>query len=129
MGSIIGWMVGKQILGRTINERGARSIAHVGLFLLILAVLGIVVACIRRDAVSDYSGKQQAQIQKANRKADDKAANERKADDDRLDQETSEAKEAVNEARRERRDPRAAYYECIRVQQAARRERKQPPEC
>lgn len=40
MGSLIGWLVGRQLFGRTISAGGARAIAHVGL----AAVLALIVA-------------------------------------------------------------------------------------
>jgi predicted lipid-binding transport protein (Tim44 family) len=76
MGTMIGWLVGKQIFGRTIGEKGASLIAHLALVLALAAMIGGVVAWIRSDAVSDH----QAKIERRAAPATDAAATERAND-------------------------------------------------
>jgi hypothetical protein len=93
MGSIIGMLVGKQVFGHVLGEKGARAIAYLGLFLLIAAVLGGALLAIRHDAVSDH----QAKVAERARPATDKAANERANDaiaNARQDQERRDVIEA-----------------------------------
>jgi uncharacterized protein HemX len=76
MGTIIGWLVGRKLFGTVIGERGASVIAHAGLVLVVLAMVGGVVAWIRSDALSDH---QAHQVQRGV-KATNKAADERVTD-------------------------------------------------
>ena len=62
-------------------------------------------------------------------KADTKAGETRTTDAVRAQVERQEREETVNEARSEGRDPRAAYYECVRLQQQARAGRRPAPTC
>lgn len=62
-------------------------------------------------------------------KADTKAGETRTTDAVRAQVERQELEETVNEARSEGRDPRAAYYECVRLQQQARAGRRPAPTC
>ena len=97
-----------------------------------LALIGAFVglkSCYDRKVVATHNAKQDAATAKADRKADAKAAEQRRADDARLTTETNEIKEAVNEAGTDPRARRAAFYECVRLQQAARRDGKPPAEC
>ena len=62
-------------------------------------------------------------------KADTKAGETRTTDAVRAQVERQDLEETVNEARSEGRDPRAAYYECVRLQQQARAGRRPAPTC
>ena len=62
-------------------------------------------------------------------KADTKAGETRTTDAVRAQVERQELEETVDEARSEGRDPRAAYYECVRLQQQARAGRRPAPTC
>jgi hypothetical protein len=124
MGTLIGWLA-----TTFVGEKFARPVAYAGLFLLILAALGGVKCAYDRNIIRNHDLKQEAATAKADRKADTKAAEQRRVDDARLTAETTEIKEAVNEARQIGADPRAAYYRCVSAQQSARRERKPPADC
>lgn len=62
-------------------------------------------------------------------KADAGAATSRVQDATRTVIEERELKEAIDEAKSQGRDPRAAYYECVRVQQRARKAGNPAPAC
>jgi hypothetical protein len=112
-----------------VPQRFAKPVLIAGLFALTLAALGLGKCAYDRSVIRQHDAKQDAANAKADRKADTHAADQRRADDARSATESTEIKEAVDEARRIGRDPRAAYYECVRKQQAARRERKPPADC
>jgi type VI protein secretion system component VasK len=92
MVSIIGWLIGKKIFGAVIGEKGARVIATLGLFLLVLGILGTVVAMIRRDAVDDH----QAKVERRAAPATDQAAAERARDTIKQAKNEQEAHDAVH---------------------------------
>jgi hypothetical protein len=106
-----------------------KAAVFITLALLVLAILGAAKCAYDRSIIKAHDAQREAAIAKADRKADARAAEQRRTDDARISTESQEIKEAINEARAEGRDPRAAYYECIGLQQAARRERKPPPQC
>jgi hypothetical protein len=117
------------IMGAGVPQRFAKPVLIAGLFALALASLGLGKCAYDRSVIRQHDAKQDAANAKADRKADIHAADQRRTDDARSTTESTEIKEAVDEARRIGRDPRAAYYECVRKQQAARRERKPPADC
>ena len=129
MGSLIGWLVGKQIFGAVIGAKAARIIAIAGLFLALLGIFGLGKCTYDRAVISRHEAKQEAANAKADRKADERAADQRFDDIARANEEAQEIKEAVNEARNEGRDPRAEYYRCVKLQQAARRQHQPPAKC
>lgn len=96
--------------------------------LLLLAMFAAVKIHDHR-VIAEHQAQQDAANAKADRAADAKAAEQRRTDDARSTQEATQIKEAVNEARRNGTDPRHAYYECVRLQQAARRAGSPPPDC
>jgi uncharacterized protein YqfA (UPF0365 family) len=112
-----------------IPQRFAKVAVIAALFVGVIALLGIGKCTYDRSIVKQHDAKVEAQIAKADRKADAKAAEERRADDARAVTESQEIKEAINEARQTGTDPRAAYYACVRLQQAARRANKPPADC
>jgi hypothetical protein len=74
MGSLVGLLVGKSIFGQVISEKAARAMVIVGLFLLVLGVLGGIVLYIRKDAVNDHEAKiEHHAVQATNKAADERA--------------------------------------------------------
>lgn len=61
--------------------------------------------------------------------ADTNAAAARTQSAVRLETERAELQEAVTDAQVQGRDPRAAFYECVRLQQAARKAGRPAPPC
>ncbi len=103
-------------------------LAVLGLILLLGALWGAK-ALYDRSVIRQHDAARQAEIAKADRKADEAAAVQRRADDNRISTETAEIKEAINEAGSDPAARRRAYYRCIGVQQAARASGKPPADC
>jgi len=122
--SLIGLLVGWGV-----PQRFAKPVLVGGLFALALGSLGLGKCAYDRSIIRQHDAAQDAATAKADRKADSHAADQRRSDDARSATEDTQIKEAVDEARRTGADPRAAYYECVRRQQAARRQRKPPADC
>lgn len=104
-------------------------------FLLAAAVVGIL-------TLSYCEGKKSAQRQaeleraKANEQALDDLieaekviGGERLNDAVRSEKESGELKEAIDDAKAKGADPRAAFYQCVLLQQAARKAGRPAPEC
>jgi Tfp pilus assembly protein PilE len=107
-----------------------RKVAVIGTaVVLLIALLAIGKCSYDRSIIKAHEAKQEAATAKADRKADTHAAEQRRADDARSTTEAQQIKEAVNEARRNGADPRAAYYDCVRKQQSARKSGKPSPGC
>ncbi len=124
MGAFIGWIITKGI-----PPKSARFFAYAGLALILLAAMGMMKCAYDRNLIRNHDSKREATIAKADRKADANAAEQRRVDDARAVTENQEIKEAVNDAVSEGRDGRAAYYSCIKLQQAARRSNLPPAAC
>lgn len=117
------------IMGAGVPARWAKPVLAVVGALLLLAVLWGGKCAYDRSIINAHEAKQEAATAKADRKADTKAAEQRRADDARLTTETQEIKEAINEAGSDPAARRAAYYRCVQLQQAARHSGKQPADC
>ncbi len=90
----------------------------VGLIALLGAVWGAK-ALYDRSVIREHDAARQVKIAKADRKADEVAAVQRRVDDTRISTETAEIKEAINEAGPDPEARRRAYYACVaRLQQA-----------
>lgn len=100
----------------------------VGALLLLIAIFAAV-KIHDHNVVKAHQAAQDAVNAKADRKADAKAADTRRADDARLTNETQEVNHAVEKAGNDPAARRRAYYECVRAQQSARAKRQQPPTC
>lgn len=121
MGSLIGWLVGKQIFGRVIGEKGARFIAYAGLVLLIFSLIGGAVACVRRDAVSDH----EAKIERRAKPATDKAADERAKDAIENHKQQEERRDVIEAQPDQPIAPTSHALACKRLRDAG----KHPPAC
>lgn len=104
-------------------------------FLLALAVVGILLLtyCEGKDAgradadKSRLEGNVDALEDKS--KADEQASETRRDDDARLNREQRELEKVIEDAESNGIDPRRAYYECISLQQAARKAGRPAPAC
>lgn len=112
-----------------IPERFRKAFGVAVILVGIVVLISVGVMLHDRRVIKNYTNAQGAKTAKADRKADNTAAEQRRVDDKRSIDEAQEVKEAINEAKAEGRDPRAAYYECVRLQQSARREHKPSPNC
>ena len=106
-----------------------KAAAFASIALLVLLLLGAAKCAYDRSIIKSHDAEREAQIAKDDRKADAHAAEQRRADDARSITENQEVKEAIQDAKAEGRDPRAAYYACVQLQQAARAGHKPPPDC
>ena len=112
-----------------VPQRFAKAAVIAALVTILVAGLGVAKCSYDRNVIEHHEAKQEAATAKADRAADAKAADQRRTDDARTTAEAVEIKEAIDEAKRSGADPRAAYYECVRRQQAARRTGQPSPEC
>jgi hypothetical protein len=104
------------------------AVIGAGIVLLLLAIFAAVKIHDHR-VIATHEAKQDAANAKADRKADAKAAEQRRSDDTRITVETQEINNAVSEAKRTGADPRAAYYSCVGLQQRARAAKLVVPTC
>ena len=112
-----------------IPARFAKIAVIASLVVLLVVGLGVAKCAYDRSVIKAHEAERDAATAKADRKADTKAAEERRSDDARLTTETQEIKDAVEEAKRTGADPRAAYYACVRLQQSARARGESSPDC
>lgn len=82
-----------------------------------------------RKVIATHDAHQEAVTAKADKQADNHAADQRVMDVSRQIDEKTQTQEAINEAHRTGADPRAAYYQCVRAQQSARAAGKPSPKC
>jgi uncharacterized protein HemX len=112
-----------------IPQRFAKAAVIAAMVIALIAALGIGKCAYDKRVIANHEAKQEAATAKADRKADAKAAEQRRTDDSRSTAEATEIKETIDEAKRTGANPRAAYYECVRKQQLARRTHKPSPDC
>lgn len=128
MGSLVGLLVGRRIFGTVIGEKGARAMAFAIIALAVLVALGTAKCLYDRAVISRHAAGQEAATAKADRKADAKAAEQRRADDARIVQESTQLEKVQANANTEM-ERRLARHRCLRLQQSARAEHRQPPTC
>jgi hypothetical protein len=116
-------------LSNDVADKAAKPLLIAVLFLLALGLFGVGKCSYDRRIISAHNARQDAANAKADRRADQKAADQRVTDVNRANAEQSQIQQAIDEARRTGADPRAAYYECVRRQQAARRAGQPPVDC
>lgn len=120
-----------ELLGRLGVPTGMRrAVLGVLGILLVLAVLGTAKCHYDRKLIANHDNIVEREAAIADRKADTKAAEQRVEDQARLTQERQELKEVLNDPRNATElDRRRAFHLCLRMQQAARENGKQPPAC
>jgi hypothetical protein len=117
------------MLAPTVGEKWAKPAAIGLLVALAVAFMGLGKCAYDRSVIAKHDAKVEASTAKADKKADNHAADQRRTDDARSTDEATQIKEAVNEAGNDPAARRAAYYRCVRAQQSARRDRKPSPDC
>lgn len=125
MGTLISLIIARTGLGTA----AARIVAYAALALLAVAALGSARCAYDKAVIAKHDANQDAATARADRKADARSAEQRRSDDARLTTETQQIEEAVNEASPDPASRRAAYYECVRAIQAARRNGVKPAGC
>lgn len=113
-----------------LSEKRARQLA-IGL-LILLAIVGIWIVKAAYDAalIDRHDAGRALETERADRAADAQAATLRRADDARLEAEADALEKVTENA--SIADPRAArraFYECVRLQQAARELGRLTPAC
>lgn len=119
------------IIGGVFGLQG-KAASIVGGVISLLLLAGVLFggwSLIKHNIIEKHDLEQEAQIAKQKGEADSAAGDERSTDVTRVRQETDEIKEAVKDAKAEGRDPRIAYYDCVRLQQSARAANKPVPAC
>jgi hypothetical protein len=124
----LGMLAGKAVFGKIISERASKAIMIVGLVLLVLAVLGVAKCSYDRKLIRNHEAEQRAETAKADRKADNNAAVQRRADDARVVDEATQLGKVQANATTDA-DRRLARHRCLRLQQQARRDGKPSPVC
>jgi hypothetical protein len=112
-----------------VPQRFAKAAVIVAMFVAAIGGFALLKACYDDGVIDQHDANQRADTAIADRKADTKAAEERRADDARAVTESQEIKEAIHEAGPDPIARRNAYYQCVRAQQAARRAGKPPADC
>jgi hypothetical protein len=119
------------LIGGLFGLKG-RAAGIVGGLISLLVIVGILFGgwqLVKHNIIAKHDLEQEAQIAKQKGEADSTAGDERSTDVTRVRRETDELKETVNAAKSEGRDPRAAYYACVQLQQSARAANKPVPSC
>jgi hypothetical protein len=110
-----------------VAERFAKPAGMAGAAILLLLAAWVLKSCYDARLIERHEAGQRAATAKADRKADTKAAEQRRADDTRLATETRQL-EKSREADTDL-DRRLARHRCLRLQQAARAGGREPPAC
>lgn len=125
---MIAWLVGFA-LKAGIPAKAAKPLVIAALVIALCALMGGAKCAYDSRIIENHENKIGIQNERADRKADNKAGDERVADKTRIQDEGRQIDEAIEQAEREGRDARAAYYHCVELQQAARRAGKPSPDC
>lgn len=121
------WLI-KLAINLGIPERFAKPLLIVLAAVLLIGGLGIGKCSYDKSVIEKHAAKQDAANAKADRKADAVVAEQRRKDDARLTQEAQQLERTQDNAKTDA-DRRVARHHCLRLQQAARRDGKQPPTC
>lgn len=120
----IGGVFGLNPLGKA-----AKAAGGVALLLVLVVLLFGAKSCYDSSVVESHTARQDAANAKADRKADQQAAEQRRTDDTRAATEAAELQKVTNDATLTPANRRVARQRCIRLQQSARAAGRQPPAC
>lgn len=112
-----------------VGARFAKAFTYGALILLAVIALFTLKACYDASVVEEARRRGNAEAIELKARADEHAAEARGRDQGRAATEAEQLKETVDEAVEQGRDPRAAYYECVRLQQSARAAGRPAPAC
>lgn len=121
------WLV-TTLIGWGVPSKLAKPLLFIFAAALIVIALGVGKCAYDNKVIHNANLERENAQEKADRKADNAAAEQRRIDDARAVKEGQELKDVqvkyADPAERKR-----AYYRCIRLQQAARRDGIEPPAC
>lgn len=123
MGSVIAFLIAEGV-----SPRLARPLAIAALIAALAAMLSLAKCGYDRSLIRNHDAARDVVIAKDDRKADQVVADQRRADDAQITQEAAQLEEVETHANNDT-DRRLARHRCLRLQQAARRERRKPPSC
>jgi hypothetical protein len=117
-------------LGGLVGLSGRLAAMAGAVLILLTAGAGLygLKSCYDSRLVETHDAKRDAATDRADRKADARAADRRRTDDARLVTEAHELEGATANATSDL-DRRRARHACLRLQQSARAENRQPPSC
>lgn len=118
--TMIGWGVPAKLV---------RPLLVLAAILLAIGLFFGAKALYDHSVIAKHDLKVEAQQAKDDKKADNKAADQRVKDVTRLEQEQKELEHVLVTHNATADDRRRAFYRCLRLQQAARTDGKQPPTC
>lgn len=124
---MIGFLV-PLILRTGIPARFAKAVAWIVIAIAAVLLIWLGWTLLKGQIIRDHDLGQALEQSEADRAADQNAAEQRRADDNRLANEASELGRAEANAQTDL-DRRLARQRCIRLQQAARRDGREPPAC
>lgn len=107
----------------------AKPVIYLSLILIAVGAFFGMRAIYDHRIIAAHDAKLSVGTANADKQADDNAAVSRVTDVTREQNESIQTQEAINAAKRNGSDPRAAYYDCVRKQQSARSAGKPPPVC
>jgi hypothetical protein len=116
------------VLKLGVPQRFAKLALVAGLVVLLVVGLGVAKCAYDKSIIDAHDAQQNAVNAKADRRADENAAVERRVDDTRLSNEAQELGKAGQNVSNDR-DRRIARQRCIRLQQSARASGGEPPAC
>lgn len=126
IGTFLAGIIGKP----GIAQKTAKIVGIVAAVLLLIVVLGVGKCTYDKSVIDEHETKEAVKTEKADRKADTKAAETRRVDDARLHTEETQLKEIrENEKDQTAHERRIARAACIRLQQSARAKGSVAPAC
>lgn len=120
------WLIG--LLAPTVGEKFAKPLAILLLALLAIGLFFGAKAIYDHNVVSGYKTKVEASAAKADRKADQQAADRKELDQARQNAEYNELVKVQENAQNETQR-RLAFHRCLRLQQQARDNGLKSPSC
>lgn len=124
----MGW-IASLLAAQGLPDRWARRIAIGFVIALVIIALWIGKIAWERSVIARHDGAVALDQARDDRAADAGAATARRSDDARIAHEKSALEKVTAHAPDDAGAARRAYYECVRLQQQARRDGRVPPAC
>lgn len=122
------------IVGWGVPPKAAKVVLLAALVGLVIALFFGAKAIYDHSIIANHDAKIEASAAKADRKADQKAADQKTIDEQRTAQEADQLQKAVDNAAHDPKvadavEQRHAFYRCLSLQQRARANSLKPPVC